>query len=84
MHLARPLALGDLLTQIRQPDVRAVPLDQGLLAILPSAPAFLASEADQFARMFMQGERAVHARAKLFYNARRMIQENTGQYGVGL
>ena len=69
MHLARPLALGDFLAQIGQPDVRAVPLDQCLLAILPCAPAFLANEADQFARMFVQRERAVHARAKLFYNA---------------
>ena len=42
VHLARPLALGDHLTQIRQPHVGAVPLDQCLLVILLPA-AFLAA-----------------------------------------
>ncbi len=46
MHLARSLALGDLLAQIGQPDFGAVPFDQFCLPILPCAPAFLASEAN--------------------------------------
>ena len=43
VHLARPLALGDHLTQIRQPHVGTVPLDQCLLVILPRPAAFLAA-----------------------------------------
>ena len=60
VHLARPLALGDLLTQIRQPDIGAVLLGQCLLAVLPGPPAFLAAKADQFAGVFVERERAIH------------------------
>jgi hypothetical protein len=64
VHLARPLALGDHLTQIRQPHVGTVPLDQCLLVILPRPAAFLAPSDRTDARWLLPNILAFLGRSK--------------------
>jgi hypothetical protein len=48
MHLALALTLGNLLAQIRQPNIGTVVLNQSLFSILARAPALGAGQAHQF------------------------------------
>ena len=77
MHLARPLALGDLLTQIGQPDFGAVAFDQGLLVVLPRPPALLAGEPDQVARMIRRVSEPFMCKRKTVL---QRAQDDTGKY----
>ena len=44
VHLAMALALGNLLTQIREPNIGTVTRNQILFSILTGPPAFLAGQ----------------------------------------
>ena len=62
---ARARTLGDLDEQIRQPDIRAVPFNQRVLWVLPTASAFLADKLDEVAGIGAEWKRAGHCKCGL-------------------
>jgi hypothetical protein len=60
MHLSLPLALGDLVAQIKQRNLRTELRDKILLTVLPCPPTFLTGKEHEVVGAIAEFERACH------------------------
>jgi len=68
MHFAVTLALCNLFSQIREPHIGTIALNQFLFSVLARPSAFLTGQANYVAGIIAELKRATHVRLSLAHN----------------